>query len=963
MRLLTSITIISPDRKPSKVLTEIYTINNSEVPDIGVCIIIIECSHYVSFLDNTGLLAGLPGSAIRSSRLLSLFSIDSNAQNYQYMVKQIKKMILAATMLLTTNGILAYDFQVGGIYYNITSNTVPYTVEVTYVNRNYHNFYIDTIIIPSSVTYNGNSYSVTRIGDYAFDYSSTLKSVTIPNSVTSIGNNAFRNCTRLTSVTIPNSVTSIGDGAFFQCIGITTVSLGNSVTNIGSGAFFLCVGLTSVTIPNSVTSIGAGAFLNCSGLCRTNYNGTIAQWCDIHFSDEYSNPIYLSHNLYIDDSLLTNLIIPNTVDTIKILAFIGDTTLNSVTIPNSVTIIGNQAFEGCTGLRRTNYIGSLAQWCDIFFEDWSSNPIYYSHNLYINNSLVTNLVIPNTVNSINDFVFCNDTAITSVTIPNSVTDILGAAFRGCCALTSVNIPDSVINIGYEAFMDCSRLSSVTIGNSIDTIPQYAFGNDSALTSITFRRQNTKIVSFAFQGVPSSIPVQVPCGTTLWYRNELRSFSNIVEYMPYSYSAVCQDTTMGHITTDSIPDCSNNVAWTVTATANRGYYFSHWSDGDSNAHRTLTLTHDTILTAYFSPNNYNVIVLSNDTTKGYVSGSGRFAHMTQDTIVATANYGYSFSNWSDGDTTNPRIITITQDTSFTAFYSLNYYNVAVSYSDTTQGSVSGNGKFAYMTQDTIVATANYGYSFSNWNDGDTTNPRVIIVTQDTNLIAYFSTNNYNVVITSDDTAKGSVYGCGYTAYLTQQTIRAVANNGYRFAVWNDGDTNAVRTITVTHDTTFTAYFTNDISQMCGNLRVMSEDTNRGSVQVSTQSTQMIITAMPEPGFTFSHWSDNITQNPRILTYDQISRIVADKSLNRVLVAYFSSSQSIAVVEYDNISISTANGHILLECVSNEHVYVSDVIGRVVYNATVNEKAEIAVRNRGVYFVKVGNRPARKVVVVR
>ena len=106
----------------------------------------------------------------------------------------------------------------------------------------------------------------TTIGNNAFQYCTSLTSVTIGNSVTNIGVRAFATCTSLTSVTIPNSVTSIGDRAFQDCTSLTSVIIPNSVTSIVSEAFSRCSGLTSVTIGNSVTSIGNKAFQNCTSL-------------------------------------------------------------------------------------------------------------------------------------------------------------------------------------------------------------------------------------------------------------------------------------------------------------------------------------------------------------------------------------------------------------------------------------------------------------------------------------------------------------------------------------------------------------------------------------------------------------------------------------------------------------------------------------------------------------------------
>ena len=89
-----------------------------------------------------------------------------------------------------------------------------------------------SLVIPSTVTYNSHTYSVTSIDRRAFAACSGITSVTIPNSVTTIGDHAFDGCIGLTSVTIPNSVTSIGNCAFKACRGLTSVTIGNSVTSI-----------------------------------------------------------------------------------------------------------------------------------------------------------------------------------------------------------------------------------------------------------------------------------------------------------------------------------------------------------------------------------------------------------------------------------------------------------------------------------------------------------------------------------------------------------------------------------------------------------------------------------------------------------------------------------------------------------------------------------------------------------
>ncbi len=193
--------------------------------------------------------------------------------------------------------------------------------------------------------------SVTTIGRGAFSSCSGLTLVTIPNSVTTIGTQAFERCSGLTSVIIPDSITTIGSSAFRDCSGLTSVTIPNSVTTIGEKAFYDCYKLTSVTIGNSVTTIGEDAFRDCSGLTKTNYTGTIADWCKIKFGNHSANPMDYSHNFFINDvEIIKDLVLPEGVNTIGDYAFSGCRGLTSVTIPNSVTTIGSETFSGCSSI-------------------------------------------------------------------------------------------------------------------------------------------------------------------------------------------------------------------------------------------------------------------------------------------------------------------------------------------------------------------------------------------------------------------------------------------------------------------------------------------------------------------------------------------------------------------------------------------------------------------------------------
>ena len=419
-----------------------------------------------------------------------------NNKYYTYTIMKKKlNLILFVLFSIFSLNINAHDFEAVNsdgktIYYNITSSE-DLTVSVSYRGSSYISYineYGGDISIPSSVLYNGETYSVTSIGDLAFFYCRNLTSITIPNSVTSIGDDAFSSCDGLTSInvdsnnpsytslngvlfnkgktelikypegkegsyTIPNSVTSIGDYAFSSCDGLTSITIPNSVTSIGEKAFYWCDGLTSITIPNNVTSIGDEAFCYCNDLTSITIPNSVTSIGDKVFylcsaltsiNVDSGNPSYTSLNGVLFNKGKTELIkYPEGKE-------------GSYTIPNSVTSIGDYAFSSCDGL--------------------------------------TSITIPNSVTSIGNNAFANCRGLTSVTIPNSVTSIGNEAFWDCDGLTSVTIPNSVTSIGEKAFYWCDGLTSVTIGNSVTSIGDYAFTYCDGLTSINVDSNNPSYTS-------------------------------------------------------------------------------------------------------------------------------------------------------------------------------------------------------------------------------------------------------------------------------------------------------------------------------------------------------------------------------------------------------------------------------------------------------------------------------------
>ena len=388
------------------------------------------------------------------------------------------------------------------------------------------------IAIPDSVTSIGNSAfercydltsidisnGVTSIGAYAFDHTG-FTNITIPDSVTGIGAYAFCG-SKLTDIAIPDSVTSISDGAFEFCRSLANVTIPDSVTDIGENAFKNCYALTSIEIPDSVTSIGAYAFCG-SKLTDiaipdsvTSIGDSAFEQCesltDVTLSDNITN---IGKSLFENCLCLTSIIIPDGVTGIEENAFKNCNALTSVEIPDSVTSIEALVFNGCTGLKKVN-ITSIAAWSVIDFENELSNPLCYAQKLYLNNELVTDLIIPDSVTGISNYAYSGCTDLTSVTIPDSVTSIGDRAFKKCEGLTNVTIPDSVTVIGEYAFNRCLGLKNITLPSGVTCIDRYAFCYCPNLTEITIPNSVTSIGEFAFSSCYYLTGIVIPDSVTV-----------------------------------------------------------------------------------------------------------------------------------------------------------------------------------------------------------------------------------------------------------------------------------------------------------------------------------------------------------------------------------------------------------------------------------------------------------------
>lgn len=278
--------------------------------------------------------------------------------------------------------------------------------------------------------------------------------------------------------------------------------------------------------------------------------------------------------------------------------------------------------------------------------------------------------------------------------------------------------------------------------------------------------------------------------------------------------------------------------------------------------------------------YTVTVLSNNDAWGSVTGGGTYDSAATATLEAVPASGYRFAHWNDGVVTNPRSVTVTSNITYVATFELipaTQYTVTVLSADTTMGTVSGSGTYGEGDNAVITATAKEGYHFTQWNDGNTQSMRSVTVTADITYIANFeanAANQYTLTVVSNNPVWGTVTGGGaYTAGSTA-LLTATPNEGYHFVEWNDGDTNATRTVTVNGNASYIATFAVTIQQYT--LTVLSANEAMGTVTgggTYNEGSIVTITARSNAGYRFVQWSDGDTNASRTLTVTADATYVA------------------------------------------------------------------------------------------
>lgn len=403
-----------------------------------------------------------------------------NESAFEY-CKNLEKVVLGNNVTTITGGAFAYCYKLKDIYIpsslkSITfaafegcllknvyySGTIDEWAEILFADRlcnplNSAKLYINNEIVRNIVISQAE-----KVSPFAFVCYQYLESVVIGDSVLSIGKSAFYNCSNLTSVIIGKNVTNVDSLAFGSCNLLRKVKLCDIEANFVDGIIF---GSEETIIGNSKLTgdiektliISENIYVNFESWLKINYLVDIREISSVHLLDSEGNE-------------LTDIIIPDDITEIKPFALQFCQTIKSVTIHDNVTSIGDNAFYWCSSLEKVIfgkkvksvgsfafhnsyllkdfYIKDLESWlnCEFGFRGTPSYNVTM-HLLDDKEREITNIIIPSTVTEIKcDYSFKNFKKVINIVLPESITTIDESMFENCTSLVSITISNSVDKI-------------------------------------------------------------------------------------------------------------------------------------------------------------------------------------------------------------------------------------------------------------------------------------------------------------------------------------------------------------------------------------------------------------------------------------------------------------------------------------------------------------------------------------
>ncbi len=328
---------------------------------------------------------------------------------------------------LAQDGTNPLRVKIGSLFFNLFSDGTAETTALNPTRSDYNAKYVSgNLVIPETIMYDDNTYTVVGIGKFSFWGCYNLLSVQIPSSVTYIGDWAFSSCTSLKTIEIPPTIHTIGEDAFYKCTKLKEVSLPTSVDKIGKSVFSSCDSLEYIVLSDSIKEIPSYAFYNCKSL--------------------------------------KSIILPSKLETIQEYAFKECASLEAINIPGSVTLIGRWAFQGCKKITSA-YLEDGNDILTIGVYAFSSAPL---STLYLGRDYAPT---DPTNGSVYAYPFTYKESLTELNIGPLVTTLPKYAFYGCKSLKEVDLMN-VKNINKYAFAHCPSLN-VNLMN-VTHIGDYAF---------------------------------------------------------------------------------------------------------------------------------------------------------------------------------------------------------------------------------------------------------------------------------------------------------------------------------------------------------------------------------------------------------------------------------------------------------------------------------------------------------
>ena len=371
---------------------------------------------------------------------------------------------------------------------------------------------IKKVIIEEGITSVGTAcFSV-----HGYTDTSTMKSVTLPETITAIGEAAFNECSSLKDINLPNSVKSIGRNAFYDCDGLTGITLPAKLRELGDYAFGVCDGLETIDVPDSLRSLGDGAFVGCLNLKSLSLPGYIAiipnqivrdcpslesvrfksvppgRYVSTAFS-EFEGTIYYPENVEYWDEETRTAWAPNATwiadgeAKVSVVAS-GACGSNATWAFNN---IGELSIEG-SGELQDYAFGEEKPWFEYsehIKEVRLSDGITAVGKHMFEGCALRKVIFPNTLKTIKEYAFASCGNLKQVELPSSLKTIEHGAFQSSGFNNTLELSEGLIEIGSYAFAGCINLKSLTIPSTVLRIGQRAFGNGlgetTALETVIF----------------------------------------------------------------------------------------------------------------------------------------------------------------------------------------------------------------------------------------------------------------------------------------------------------------------------------------------------------------------------------------------------------------------------------------------------------------------------------------------